>query len=160
LLIQYPQKKWVIDAGALQMVDPKLLTRSCILTPHHQEFVKLLERAGRQPIIDLSDDLTNFSQAYRNACVLVKGRIDFLGQDEQFFEIAGGNAGMTKGGTGDVLAGVVAGLYATNDQLVAAAVGSFINKRAGDLLYKEVGPFFNSTDLVQAVPEALWSLLD
>ncbi len=43
LLLRYPEKKWVIDAGALQMMDPEWLhpLKSAILTPHPKEFTRL-----------------------------------------------------------------------------------------------------------------------
>ena len=63
---------------------------------------------------------------------------------------------MTKGGTGDVLAGLVAGLYAcTDDPFAAAVVASKVNKQAGDELYQTVGPFFNATDLANQIPKVL-----
>ena len=40
-----------------------------------------------------------------------------------------GNAGMTKGGTGDVLAGLVAALYCKNEAFLSACAGSYINKK-------------------------------
>lgn len=157
LVSKYPLKKWVIDAGALQMIDPAMIPRNAVLTPHQQEFEGLVSRG-----FDLELAVQN------GIIVVLKGK-----EDQVFFEqpgrpdssqsqsikpllIAGGNAGMTKGGTGDVLAGVIAGLYATNDATTAAVVGSFINKRAGDSLYEQVGPYFNASDLVQSVPKVLW----
>ena len=44
LLKKYPTKKWVIDAGALQMVEPELLNKNCIITPHAKELERLLQK--------------------------------------------------------------------------------------------------------------------
>ena len=88
--------------------------------------------------------------------ILLKGKIDQIIHQDQTFEVEGGNAGMTKGGTGDILAGLVAGLYTNNDALTSCLVGSHINKTAGDYLFNEVGPFFNASDLVEAIPKMLW----
>jgi NAD(P)H-hydrate epimerase len=74
-------------------------------------------------------------------------------------EIVGGNAGMTKGGTGDALAGLVAALYCTNDILVSAMWGSAVCKRAGDELYEKVGTFFNASDLTAKIPETFWEMV-
>lgn len=144
LLTAFPHKKWVIDAGALQMVLPQLLTPSCIITPHHQELT-LIEQKMLKQNLDAPPVIT-----------LLKGKIDQIITPQQTYQIEGGNAGMTKGGTGDVLAGLVAGLYATNDALSSCLVASYINKQAGDYLYSTVGPFFNASDLVQAIPQTLW----
>lgn len=142
LLQTYADKKWVIDAGALQMVNPDLLNENMIVTPHHKEYDGLMEK------IKDFDQLTT--------TILLKGEIDTIKTSQQSIEISGGNVGMTKGGTGDVLAGLVAGLYAfTDSPFAAAVVGSYVNKEAGDELYKTVGPFFNATDLANQIPHTL-----
>jgi ADP-dependent NAD(P)H-hydrate dehydratase / NAD(P)H-hydrate epimerase len=156
LLEKYPSKKWVIDAGALQMVQPTLLTASCIITPHQGEIKTVLEKLGPVPNEFTSETLKPLLA--KGATVLLKGQSDHVFHHDQDIEISGGNAGMTKGGTGDVLAGLVAGLYATHSTLDAAVIASFVNKKAGELLYKEVGPYFNASDLVATIPKALWSI--
>lgn len=148
LVIHYPGKQWVIDAGALQMIDSINIPKHAILTPHHQEFARLF---GNTDIADV---------AKKHECViLLKGPIDIVTDGIETKEVKGGNAGMTKGGTGDVLAGLVAALACTNDPYVAAIEGSKINKAAGDELYKSVGPFFNATDLANQIPKTMKNLL-
>lgn len=161
LLKKFPDKKWVIDAGALQMLDPQLLTDKCIITPHIGELERLVAKVPEIKNFEVTDDhLKMLSQKLRNVCILFKGQVDFVAQGEKsVIAIEGGNPGMTKGGTGDVLAGIVAGLYACNDTLTAAVVGSYLNKAAGDSLFESVGPFFNASDLVNEVPKVLWQQL-
>lgn len=55
LLKKYPHKKWVVDAGALQMMEPEWIPKEAILTPHKQEFEQIFNikyqislAAGRQ----------------------------------------------------------------------------------------------------------------
>jgi NAD(P)H-hydrate repair Nnr-like enzyme with NAD(P)H-hydrate dehydratase domain len=43
LLQRYPEKKWVIDGGSLQTIDPNLIPRNAILTPHVKEFETLFK---------------------------------------------------------------------------------------------------------------------
>ncbi len=149
LLSRYPHKKWVVDAGALQMVHPQLLTESCIITPHLGELDRLL---GQLPA-----ERATVPHLLETGCTIVlKGHTDYVYRNEDVIEITGGSAGMTKGGTGDVLAGLIAALYATHDALTAAVIGSFINKRAGERLEETVGPFFNASDLVHTIPQVLW----
>lgn len=151
LLKKYPQKQWVIDAGALQMLDIDLIPHHAILTPHHQEFALLLEK---------THDMTPEWFAKEHQCIMVlKGPQDTVTDGVRTEKIAGGNAGMTKGGTGDVLAGLIAALICTNDPFVAAVSGSIINKAAGDDLYTTVGPFFNATDLAGQIPKTMKRLL-
>lgn len=148
LLAKLPEKKFVIDAGALQMVELSLLNKHHLLTPHHGEFEALRARVTPQTLDNLGETM-----------ILEKGRVDQIRQgSEQYFEIIGGNAGMTKGGTGDALAGLVAALYCNNEALTAAAWGSSVCKMAGDELYKKVGFFFNATDLAAQIPSTLWQL--
>lgn len=148
LLRQYPDKKWVIDAGALQMVKPSLLREQHIITPHHREIAWLAQKDPR-----FAND--NYQA---NCHCLLKGPTDqiFLPHQTTPLVINGGNPGMTKGGTGDVLAGLLAALYCQNDALTSMLVASHINKKAGEMLYQRQGHFFNSSDLVEVVPEALW----
>ncbi len=154
LLRKYPEKKWVLDAGAIQMLDPLLLTKTCVLTPHKKELDDLLERLGKE----LDEEVSVSYLKEKVAATLVKGKVDSLFTSDQEIEIPGGNAGMTKGGTGDVLAGLLAALYCNHDAVTASVIASVTNKKAAEKLYKTVGPFFNASDLVAAVPETLWRL--
>jgi hydroxyethylthiazole kinase-like uncharacterized protein yjeF len=150
LLEKFPDKKWVIDAGALQMVDPNLLGNKMIITPHLKEMARVEAKLGGSR-----------SELVRNGVVVIeKGEIDLVWADEIIgnkTEVKGGNAGMTKGGTGDVLAGLVAAFYCGHDAVTAAIAGSYFNKKAGDVLYEKVGPNFNASDLVDKVPEVVWA---
>ena len=145
LLKKRSDRKWVVDAGALQMVGPTLLKPHHIITPHIKE-MELLNSKVKDKSID--------------ATVLLKGPTDTIIHNDKQIEIRGGNAGMTKGGTGDVLAGLVAALYCTHDELTACIVASHINKKAGEQLHETVGPYFNASDLTTMVPEILWQELD
>lgn len=189
LLRKYPKKKWVIDAGALQMMDLAVIPKNAILTPHHGEFASLLKRAEvASENLDpssVSSSHTPYAQSLReseagqnftsssrgdtsqvtwfakkyNCIVLLKGEKDIACSLEGGCRvIEGGNAGMTKGGTGDVLAGLIAALACKNDPFLATIAGSFINKKAGDALYKRVGPYFNATDLANQIPLAMKNL--
>lgn len=148
LLTKYPNKQWVIDAGSLQMMDPTKIPQNAILTPHHGEFAHVF--GNEEPI----------RVAKKHQCIiLLKGPTDIVTDGKTIRKIRGGNSGMTKGGTGDVLAGLVAALACTNDPFTSAVAGSYINKAAGDELYESVGPFFNATDLANQIPKTMKELL-
>lgn len=153
LLHQYPQKNWVIDAGALQMIDPSLLNSNCIITPHEKELERLLIKLK---IDTKKRNLRQISKSLNQALIVLKGKIDQIASPQEKIAIEGGNAGLTKGGTGDTLAGLIAALYSTQNRLTSAVVGSYINKQAGDHLYQTVGPYFNASDLVATIPKVLW----
>lgn len=175
LVQKYPHKKWVIDAGALQMINPQLFDHNMIITPHHGEFDQLLKKSNvlanvnKNLVTNMFHQLKKqteqeqtvnkaslLSAELNSVTILLKGQIDLVVKDEQVEIIEGGNPGMTKGGTGDVLAGLVAGLYAlTDDAFAAATVASYINKKAGDDLRETVGTFFNATDLANQIPQTM-----
>lgn len=66
---------------------------------------------------------------------------------------------MTKGGTGDVLAGLVASIYCKNDAFLSASAGSYINKKAGERLFEKVGYYFNASDLADEIPKVMKELI-
>ncbi|OGG12016.1 NAD(P)H-hydrate dehydratase [Candidatus Gottesmanbacteria bacterium RBG_13_45_10] len=172
VLNKYPHKRWVIDAGALQMMDLSLMPPNAILTPHHGEFAIIWEKAVASHAefarAQTDEDKIKLFVCTYHCIVLLKGEEDLacqvkpgsvLQDNVDCREIAGGNAGMTKGGTGDVLSGLIAALACKNDPFLATIAGSFINKMAGDALYKTVGPYFNSTDLANQIPVTMKELL-
>lgn len=173
LLTAYPRKQWVIDAGALQMLTLADIPNNAVLTPHHHEFAGLWDKAlSDNPLFSRAtvdeDRVKAFAKQY-HCVLLLKGQADIVcsggGCDTgackpiEVCRIEGGNEGMTKGGTGDVLAGLIASLACTNDPVLAAIAGSVINKAAGDDLYMSVGPFFNASDLARQIPMTMKALL-
>lgn len=148
LLKKYPNKRWVIDGGSLQTIEPKIIPQNAILTPHSREFEMLFKvKSNNQQVISMA-------KKYR-CVILLKGPIDIVSNGSKTVEIKGGNAGMTKGGTGDVLAGLVAALYCKNNAFNSAVWGSKINKKAGDSLFKKVGYYFNASDLADEIPKIM-----
>lgn len=156
MLEKFPEKKWIIDAGALQMLDLswlKMLKGNVVLTPHLGEFEKLFD------LDPLSSNVADMAERY-NCVIVLKRNIDTVCSPKECVLIEGGNAGMTKGGTGDVLAGLIASLACKNDLYLAAKCGSYINKKAGESLYKKQGIYFNATDLVGEIPYVMGKLID
>jgi hydroxyethylthiazole kinase-like uncharacterized protein yjeF len=162
LLQRYPEKKWVIDGGSLQTIDPNLIPRNAILTPHVKEFETLFkikdQKSKIKDINQISKIVQEEAEKYKCA-ILLKGPVDFVSNGEDTVQISGGNAGMTKGGTGDVLAGLVASLYCKNEAFLSACAGSYINKQAGEKLSETVGLYFNSSDLVDEIPRVMKNYL-
>lgn len=168
LLKKYPDKKWVIDGGSLQTINPEVLLDlkvMPILTPHTREFELLIENIKNQKS-NIKDTykkskieaLQEFAREYK-CIVLLKGEFDYVASPSYLIEIRGGNAGMTKGGTGDVLAGLVAALYAKNDAFLSACAASYINKKAGESLFEKMGYYFNASDLADEIPKVMKELL-
>lgn len=167
LLKKYPKKKWVIDGGSLQTINPALIPKNAILTPHAKEFELLFENELRimnqessgkkdhNSLFMIHNSMVGEMAKKYNCIVLLKGPTDIICSSKECVSISGGNAGMTKGGTGDVLAGLAAALYCKNDAFLSAKCASYINKKAGESLFKRVGYYFNSSDLVDEIPTVM-----
>ena len=122
LLTKYPEKKWVIDGGSLQTIKPEIIPHLAILTPHKKEFETLFNLEPNE------ENIAKMAKKYQ-CVILVKGEYDVVCNSEKCVKIEGGNPGMTKGGTGDVLAGLIAALYCKNEACLSATAGLFINKK-------------------------------
>lgn len=145
LVSKYPKKKWVIDGGSLQMIDPDLLPKTTIITPNKKEFEMLFN-------LKPNPENTILMAQKHSITILLKGEEDVVADKNEQVFVKGGNAGMTKGGTGDVLAGLTASLYCKNDAFLSAGSASFINKKAADYLYKKQGLYYNASDLANEIP--------
>ncbi|MDP3998884.1 MAG: NAD(P)H-hydrate dehydratase [bacterium] len=162
LLKKFPDKKWIIDAGSLTEMEPewlKWLNGNAIITPHHKEFEDLFNQELGIRNQESWERIVSEAAKQHNCTILLKGPIDIICSPRDRRVVEGGNEGMTKGGTGDVLAGLAAALACKNDLFLAACAGSFINKKAGDELYKTMGPYFNASDLCDEIPKVMKELI-
>jgi NAD(P)H-hydrate epimerase len=144
LLKKFPDKKFILDADAFTGLDKKLLGTNCIVTPHKEEFRELFGiNASKESVLEMAKKY--------NCIVVLKGAEDYVSNGEKLMVNTTGNAGMTKGGTGDVLAGLIAALSCKNDLLLAACAGVFINGLAGDRLKEKVSYYYNASDLIEEI---------
>jgi len=143
----------VVDADALQVVPGIDTDATLICTPHQGELVAM---GGRQ--IDdwreRMDHVASFADDLGHT-LLVKGRYDVLSDGETTRVNRTGNPGMTVGGTGDVLAGTTGAFAAVQDPVHAAALGAYVNGRAGDSVAQRRGAGLVASDLPDAIPEAM-----
>lgn len=144
ILKKHPEKKIIVDATAFWHLDPLLLHSNCIVTPHTREFENTFKCAPTP------DNVLKMAKYYQ-CIVVLKGKYDYVSDGKELFENRTGNVGMTKGGTGDVLAGLIIGLAATNNLLISAQAGVYLNGLAGDRLFEKSGTFYNAEDLVGEV---------
>jgi len=89
-------------------------------------------------------------------CIIVyKAPETIVCSSQECLLVKGGNAGLAKGGTGDVLAGLTVALASKNPPFLAACAASYIIKKAADELFKDVGFAYNADDLAEKIPEVL-----
>ncbi|NMC99852.1 MAG: NAD(P)H-hydrate dehydratase, partial [Bacteroidales bacterium] len=144
LLREFPDKKWVIDAGSLQVMEKEWIPKDAILTPNKKEYEMLFGNM----------DPKEAAKKY-NCIIVIKGPKTLIYSKDKNIIVDGGNAGLTKGGSGDVEAGLTVGLLAKNEPLVSAGAASFFVKRTADYLMKKVGTCYNSDDLVNTIPSVM-----
>lgn len=148
LLKQFPDKQWVIDGGSLQVMDIKVIPEGAVLTPNSKEYGFLF------------DGLEPEEAARKHKCIIVrKGPKTLVCSPTECIEVYGGNNGLTKGGTGDVLAGLTAALTGKNNPFLAACSASWGVKRAADNLLQRMGTVYNADDLAEEVPKVLGQYL-
>ena len=89
--------------------------------------------------------------------VLLKGHNSVITDGYQCFVNTTGNPGMATGGSGDVLAGMIAGLVGQGiDPLLATAAGAWIHGAAGDICAKEIGQYgMLPTDMLEVIPRLM-----
>jgi hydroxyethylthiazole kinase-like uncharacterized protein yjeF len=133
----------VIDAGALTWLAKRPdapLGERCILTPHPAEAARLLDTTTQLVQSDRFDAVTQIARKF--GCVVVlKGAYSLIsGPDCEVVVCPYGNAGLGTAGTGDVLAGLIAGLLAQGcSPWDAARVGVVWHALAGDITRDEKG---------------------
>lgn len=140
----------VLDASALQPWTLETVRgKSVILTPHLGE----LERLG----VD-AEKLSESAKKY-GITIDCKGPIDrIVSTDGSIMEVSGGNAGLTVGGTGDALSGLIAGLIAQKMEASEACVtASTVIKRAGTLLSEKKRFAYTTREVIEKIPGLLSS---
>ncbi len=147
-------EKAVIDADAL--IPEVVLTghKDIIVTPHAGEMKRL---SGADVPEDEKKKLAfvrNFAKDNK-ITVLLKGKMDIISDGMEFRANRTGNAGMTVGGTGDVLAGLTGALFAKHDAFPAACAAAFINGAAGDFAFEEFGYGLLATDVIDRIPRVM-----
>jgi NAD(P)H-hydrate epimerase len=153
----------VLDADALNIIgtDPSLkksIPALSLLTPHPKEFERLFGKKEN----DFERAKEAALQARELSCIIIlKGHHTLVSMPggKQYFNSTG-NAGMAKGGSGDVLTGFLTGLIAsgyTPDS--AALLGVYLHGLAGDLAAKKGSvETMTATDITQQLPFAFRSL--
>jgi len=155
LIENFSEKKFVFDAGALQMMEKEWLNKMKeppIITPHQGEF----ERLFGISVIDKNENekikIVHEIAAKYKVTILLKAIDDFISDGKNNYIIKGGNQGLTKGGTGDVLAGLTLAFFSKNINIVSAVLASLVLKRTSDRLFNKFGYWYNIDTLIKQIP--------
>ncbi len=135
----------VIDADALNIIaEDKTMLNTCraemILTPHMMEFSRLTGYNIQELKENLRDICEDFTRQYGVICISKDARTSVIDRNGQCYLNLTGNNGMSTGGSGDVLTGIIAGLAAQGMSACdASKMGVFVHGLAGDAAAEEKG---------------------
>ena len=169
-------KPLVLDADALKIVKRSLIAKkdNVVITPHLAEFKTFFSDIIREQSIDLDkkyNDLdfndvdkkvTNLQKITRsiNGSVILKGENDYIFNGTKFKINRSGNPGMTCGGSGDALAGIVVSLLAQGlNPFNSAILATFFNGTAGDLAMEDLGYGYGCEDLIKYLSVLMQDLI-
>jgi len=154
----------ILDADALNILSQNkdwlnLLPKNSVLTPHPKEFDRLF---GKSETAFQRLNLQIQKSKEMNCYIVLKGAHSSLSTPtgEVFFNSTG-NSGMAKGGSGDVLTGMIASLLAQNYSIRdASIVGMYLHGLAGDKAKERYTQYaMNATQLIDCIHEAYSFLL-
>lgn len=163
MFVQRVNKPLVMDADAIfafnsQPDDLSKLPQVPVLTPHLGEMASLLGVS----VPELRESLLPIVReaAVEYQCVLVvKSECTLVAYpDGMAFFSSQGNPGMATAGSGDVLAGTIAGLMKQTESGLAPLVGVYLHGRAGDIAYGEKGEALLAGDIREKLAQALKEL--
>ncbi|QGA80047.1 ADP-dependent NAD(P)H-hydrate dehydratase [Candidatus Nanohalobium constans] len=145
-ILERTNKTAVVDADAIKPALEADLSNA-VLTPHRGEAELIKDEYG---------SVESFVGENEDIVVLVNGETDRVYSDKGVEKVDAGHPGMTVGGTGDVLTGIVASLISQDVSKREAAVkAAEINGEAGEEAAEEYGNSLLATDIIDLIPSVL-----
>ena len=131
----------VIDADMFyKKIIPKFLTKNVVITPHPKEFSSLLKLCefGEYSVEYIQNNrfelIQKFSEKYPDVVILLKGANTLIAYKKQIYVNSFGSSALSKGGSGDVLTGMIGALLAQKyHPLKAAITATIAHSLAGDI---------------------------
>ena len=164
-LLTHYEGRLVLDADGLNSLalyggdklDELFAKKKCdvILTPHIKEFSRL----SGLSVEEVAEDSLLLAQAFarkHSLTLLLKNALSILTDGERTALNATGNSGQAKGGSGDVLAGVLAGLCAMGlSTYESGVVGAYLVGKSAELASLDFGEYcLTASDLIAYLPKA------
>ena len=150
------KKSLVIDADGLNMLaaNPELLHllhENVVLTPHPAEMGRLIRKQPKEIAENPVEAARQAAQDW-GCTVLLKGATSIIAQGGRLCLNTTGNPGLAKGGSGDVLTGIILALLAQGlHSFDAACAGAYLLGSSADLAYVMLGMrMLTPSDIVEA----------
>ncbi len=151
-------KPLVLDADALNIISENkkyldLIPKGSVLTPHVGEFKRLV--GEWKDDIEKLEMQKQFSKKYGVVVVLKGAHTSVTSVDGKVYFNSSGNPGMAKGGSGDVLTGIIAALIAQNHTALNAAIlAVYVHGLAGDFAKRDLGETaMKASDIIYYLPK-------
>lgn len=163
-VLEHNTKNCVIDAdglNVLSMLNDRVLAHLSsgryILTPHMKEMSRISGRTIEELKSGRMQILKEYVEEHNVVCALKDSRTVVMGNHDSVFINTAGNSSMAKAGSGDVLAGVIAGLLSQGaDPYHSAVAGVFLHANAGDKAKETCGSYsVLAEDLINGIGESL-----
>lgn len=161
LIDKFPNKRFVFDAGALQTMEVswlKQLKQPAIITPQVREFEKLFGVSLQGKSQDEKMRIVEQKAKEYKTVILLKTVFDVISDGKKTYVVEGGNAGLTKGGSGDILAGLTVAFYAKNDPITSAILASYVLKKSAEDLSLRQGYWYNIGTIIEKIPKVFFDL--
>jgi NAD(P)H-hydrate epimerase len=149
----------VVDAAAIRAaaLDKSVLRENMILTPHEGEFEALTGiKLDYSPLHERIRAAVRFAKSCNNCTVVLKGHETVVTNGKLLKVNMAESPALSTMGTGDVLAGLIAGYLSRHKDVFECAVAAVhAHAKAGDLLFRQKGIHITAMDVVDALPEVL-----
>lgn len=155
-------KPFVIDADALNIIasNQELLNKipaGSVITPHPKEFERLFGKSGND--FERIEKAIAVSKQY-SFVVVLKGHYTLIASNGLANFNTTGNAGLAKGGSGDVLTGIITSLLAQGyNAAIAAIMGVYLHGLAADITAQTIAlESMIASDMIDHISDAILSL--
>lgn len=158
-LLDKTDVNFVVDADGLKSVDGIDFRSRAVLTSHVGEFSRMSGYSVEE-IKENPSALAREESKKRNCVIVLKDSVSHITDGKVVYQNRTGNPALAKGGSGDVLSGIICGLLAIGfSPLDAGRCGSFILGRAAEI--SKVNEYSSlPTDVVAEIPNVVGALCD
>lgn len=152
----------VLDADALNILSNNIellesISVPVVMTPHMKEMSRLIDKTPSEIMDNRFEIARDFARKTGVTLVLKDAKSVVTDGGEQSYINLAGNNGMSTGGSGDVLSGIIAGMIAGGLSLAEAAkMGTFVHCMAGDKAAEEKGKYaMLASDILNHIEDVL-----
>lgn len=152
----------VIDADGLNILSRHMewilyAKQKLVFTPHMKEMTRLLDCTLEELTRERFSRLVSFAEANAAVCVLKDARTLVAERNKDIYLNLSGNSAMAKGGSGDVLTGIISSIIAQKvEPYEAACIGVYLHGLAGDVAREKKGCYsVLASDIIESISDVL-----